>query len=90
MPTASRKFAFTSRGTVIGGPNPARYGWYVPGPPSWSGAAHDDLDGANQVAVLRSWQERYGADPVTLRHDQIELLVAHPPRDRPRWCRSQL
>jgi Domain of unknown function (DUF4253) len=36
---------------------------------------------AHHVAVLRSWQQRYGAELVTLTRDQIELLVAHPPRD---------
>ena len=31
--------------------------------------------------MLRCWQERYGAELVTLTGDQIELLVARPPRD---------
>jgi hypothetical protein len=53
----------------------------VPGLLSWSGAVNYDLDGAHHVAVLRSWQQRYGAELVTLTGDQIELLVARPPRD---------
>ena len=74
------QFAFTSRDTVIG-LIPARHGWEVPGLLSWSGAVNYDLDGAHHVAVLCSWQQRYGAELVTLTRDQIELLVAHPPRD---------
>jgi hypothetical protein len=79
---ADRKpqFAFTSRDTVIGLIQ-ARHGYEVPGLLSWNGAANYDLDGAHHVAVLRSWQERYGAELVTLTGDQIELLVARPPRD---------
>jgi Domain of unknown function (DUF4253) len=74
------ELAFTSRDTVIG-LIPARHGWEVPGRLSWGGAVNYDLDGAHHVAVLRSWQQRYGAELVTLTRDQIELLVAHPPRD---------
>jgi Domain of unknown function (DUF4253) len=74
------QFAFTSRDTVIG-LIPARHGWEVPGLLSWQGAVNYDLDGAHHVAVLRSWQQRYGAELVTLTRDHIELLVAHPPRD---------
>lgn len=33
------------------------------------------------MAVLRHWQERYGAELVTLTGDQLELLVVRPPRD---------
>jgi hypothetical protein len=74
------QFAFTSRDTVIG-LIPARHGWEVPGLLSWNGGVNYDLDAALHVAVLRSWQERYGAELVTLTDDQIELLVARPPRD---------
>jgi hypothetical protein len=71
---------FSSRDTVIG-LIPARHGWEVPGLLSWKGAVNYDLDAAHHVAVLRSWQQRYGAELVTLTRDQIELLVANPPRD---------
>ena len=74
------QFAFTSRDTVIG-LIPARHGYEVPGLLSWQGAANYDLDGAHHVAVLRAWQERHGAELVTLTGDLIELLVARPPRD---------
>jgi Domain of unknown function (DUF4253) len=74
------QFAFTARDTAIG-LIPARHGWEVPGLLSWGGAVNYDLDGAHHVAVLRSWQQHYGAELVTLTRDQIELLVAHPPRD---------
>jgi Domain of unknown function (DUF4253) len=36
---------------------------------------------AHHVAVLRGWQERYGAELVTLARDHMELLVGRPPRD---------
>jgi hypothetical protein len=74
------QFAFTSRDTVIG-LIPARHGYEVPGLLSWKGAVNYDLDGAHHVAVLRYWQQRYGAELVTLTRDHIELLVARPPRD---------
>jgi Domain of unknown function (DUF4253) len=74
------QFAFTSRDTVIGLIQ-ADHGWQVPGLLSWNGAANYDLDGAHHVAVLRHWQQRYGAELVTLTGDHIELLVARPPRD---------
>jgi hypothetical protein len=74
------QFAFSSRNTVIGLIQ-ARHGYEVPGLLSWNGAVNYDLDGAHHVAVLRSWQERYGAELVTLTGDLIQLLVARPPRD---------
>jgi hypothetical protein len=74
------QFSFSSRDTVIG-LIPARHGWEVPGLLSWQGAVNYDLDGAHHVAVLRHWQQRYGAELVTLTRDYIELLVARPPRD---------
>jgi hypothetical protein len=74
------QFAFTSRDTVIGLIQ-ASHGYQVPGLLSWNGAANYDFDAALHVAVLRYWQQRYGAELVTLTGDQIELLVARPPRD---------
>ncbi len=59
----------------------AHQGYEVPGLLSWSGAVNYDFDAAHHVAVLRYWHERYGAELVTLTGDQIELLVARPPRD---------
>lgn len=57
------ELAFTSRDTVIGLIS-ARHGWEVPGRLSWGGAANYDLDGAHHVAVLRHWEQRYGAELV--------------------------
>jgi hypothetical protein len=74
------QFSFASRDTVIGLIE-ARHGYEVPGLLSWNGAANYDFDAALHVAVLRSWQERYGAELVALTVDQIELLVARPPQD---------
>jgi Domain of unknown function (DUF4253) len=45
---------------------------------SIAGAVNYDLDGAHHVAVLRGWQERFGAELVTLTRDHIELLVGRP------------
>jgi hypothetical protein len=74
------QFGFSSRDTVIGLIQ-ANHGYEVPGLLSWKGAVNYDLDGAHHVAVLRHWQEQFGAELVTLTGDQIELLVARPPRD---------
>ncbi|HET9451116.1 MAG TPA: DUF4253 domain-containing protein [Aggregicoccus sp.] len=36
---------------------------------------------AQHGAMLRHWQERYGAEPVALSHDALELRVQRPPTD---------
>ncbi len=36
---------------------------------------------AQHGAMLRHWQERYGAEPVALSHDSLELRVARPPTE---------
>jgi hypothetical protein len=74
------EFTFTSRDTVIGLIE-ARHGYEVPGLLSWTGAVNYGFDAALHVAVLHYWQERYGAELVTLTFDRIQLLVARPPRD---------
>lgn len=77
---AEPQVAFTSRDTVIGLIQ-ARHGWEVPGLLSWNGAVNADVDAAHHVAVLHHWQQRYGAELVTLATDQIELLVPRPPQN---------
>ena len=73
-------FEFTSSNTVVGLIQ-AKEGYEIPGLLSWSGALNIGLDGANHVAVLSYWHERYGAELVTLAPDGIELLVPRPPLD---------
>ena len=58
---------------------PAAAGWQVPGLVSWWGAANADLPPADHVAVLRSWEHRFGAELVVLTNDAVELAVARPP-----------
>lgn len=39
-------------------------------------------DAADTVAVLRSWEDRYGALPLTFGGDTLELALRRPPRTR--------
>ena len=57
----------------------AAHGWEVPARLGWSGAVNYDLSGAQHVAVLRRWSQRYGANLLTLGFDTIELVVERPP-----------
>ncbi|MDQ3641045.1 MAG: DUF4253 domain-containing protein [Actinomycetota bacterium] len=57
----------------------AAHGWEVPARLAWSGATNYDLSGAQHLAVLRRWGQRYGAELLTLGFDTIELLVERPP-----------
>ena len=57
----------------------AGHGWEVPARLAWSGAANYDLSGAQHLAVLRRWGQRYGAELLTVGFDTIELLVDRPP-----------
>jgi hypothetical protein len=36
----------------------------------------------SHVSVLKHWEERYGAEIVSMTHDTIELRVTHPPTNR--------
>lgn len=57
----------------------AAHGWEVPARLAWSGAANYDLSGAQHLAVLRRWGQRYGAHLLSLGFDTVELLVERPP-----------
>jgi hypothetical protein len=59
----------------------APHGYVVPGLLSWSGAANVNLDGADQVAILKRWHDRFGAELVALGFDILELYVPRPPTD---------
>jgi hypothetical protein len=67
---------------------PAEHGYEVPalldGPVAndWVGSpSHPDLLAADHGPVLRSWQERYGAELYYFGDTAIELVVAQPPLD---------
>jgi Domain of unknown function (DUF4253) len=45
----------------------------------WLGATNY-LDGGAVTVALRSWDDRYGAEPVRLGQDYVELAVRNPPR----------
>jgi hypothetical protein len=61
----------------------------VPTPRSWEVPAYLSFGGWNEcpgpeehVALLRYWQENYGADIITLSSDVIECTVSRPPTER--------
>jgi hypothetical protein len=45
----------------------------------WAGAANHAEDPSMITAVLRSWEERYGAIVVGMSIDQLYVAVRHPP-----------
>ena len=57
----------------------------VPQALGWWGPANYDLSGADQSAVLRSWEDRFGAALVGLSFDVMRLAVSDPPTD-PAQC----
>ena len=57
----------------------------VPRALGWWGPANYDLSGADQSAVLRSWEDRFGAVLVGLSFDVMHLAVSDPPTD-PAQC----
>lgn len=48
----------------------------------WHGAGNWSLTGADVAAVLRSWEERFGAYVVQIGFAEFELVVTRPPLDR--------
>ena len=60
---------------------PTTKGWEVPAYMAfggWNSCPGPDV----HVAVLRSWHERFGAEPVTMTHDVLELTVVRRPASR--------
>lgn len=47
----------------------------------WMGAVNHDLEGDELTAVLRSWEDRFGAVLVELGFDTMRLVVARPARE---------
>ncbi|MFE2876297.1 DUF4253 domain-containing protein [Streptomyces roseus] len=71
------------RDGVLPGPRlalvPAGRGADVPTAMGWRGAVNHEGDTALLTAVMRSWEERFGARVVALGFDELHLSVAAPP-----------
>jgi hypothetical protein len=61
--------------------SPSRRSADAPADLGWSGAVNYENDTARYSAVLRSWEERFGARLVAVGTDTLELSVAAPPMD---------
>ncbi|MFI8498164.1 DUF4253 domain-containing protein [Streptomyces sp. NPDC085524] len=59
---------------------PARRGADVPAALGWGGPLNHESDTARISAVLRSWEDRFGARILALGFDRLDLHVAAPPR----------
>ncbi|WP_285545827.1 DUF4253 domain-containing protein [Streptomyces lavendulae] len=59
---------------------PARRGADVPAAIGWRGPVNHDNDTARVCAVLRSWEDRFGARVLAIGFDRLDLSVAAPPR----------
>lgn len=53
----------------------------VPAAIGWWGPTNHDLGGGELTAVLRSWEDRFGAVLTTIGFDTLELTVGQPPDD---------
>ncbi|MFI6055377.1 DUF4253 domain-containing protein [Streptomyces violascens] len=58
---------------------PARRSADIPAAIGWRGARKHELDVARLCAVLRSWEDRFGARVVGLTPDRLTVSVAAPP-----------
>jgi Domain of unknown function (DUF4253) len=72
---------------ILGSLTPARIGLVAAGRPAdvlprigWPGAADWDPMALQVAAVLRSWEDRFGARLLRLGFDEIQLLAERPPR----------
>ncbi|MFE7586033.1 DUF4253 domain-containing protein [Streptomyces gardneri] len=59
---------------------PARRSADIPAVIGWTGPLNHENDVARLSAVLRSWEDRFGARVVALTFDQLVVSVASPPR----------
>ncbi|MFB7261819.1 DUF4253 domain-containing protein [Streptomyces nojiriensis] len=59
---------------------PAGRGADVPAAMGWCGPTNHENDTARISAVLRSWEDRFGARVVALGFDELHVSVAAPPR----------
>ena len=61
---------------------PAAHGWQVPVVLGWEGGVNVEMEPVDHAGVLRDWQQRFGAELVSLSGDQVlEVLVHRPPTD---------
>lgn len=60
---------------------PATDGWQVPAQFNWQSVNYD-IGSAEHVAILKSWNERLGADLIGLSIDQVELHLDTPITDQ--------
>lgn len=58
---------------------PARRSADIPAAIGWTGPVNHDNDVARLCAVLRSWEDRFGARVLVLTFDRLVLSVAAPP-----------
>ncbi len=58
---------------------PARRSADIPAAIGWRGPVNHEGDVARLCAVLRSWEDRFGARVLALAFDQLVLSVASPP-----------
>lgn len=61
---------------------PIREGWQATAILPW-GNYNDNPGPAVHTAVLHEWNRRFGAEPVSLNGDTIEVYVPHPPTTEP-------
>ncbi|QES06705.1 DUF4253 domain-containing protein [Streptomyces venezuelae] len=59
---------------------PARRSADIPAVIGWAGPVNHENDVARLCAVLRSWEDRFGARVVALTFDQLVVSVAAPPQ----------
>jgi hypothetical protein len=79
-PHGAEEFVLAERDGWLG-VLPAAAGHLVPGLLTWDGGANYAIEPADHVALLRQWNERFGAELVCLSRDVLELQVPRPPTD---------
>ncbi len=60
---------------------PTSQGWHAPAILRWGGWNDNPLP-EQHASLFRHWEERYGAEPVVMTHDVVEMRVKRPPRTR--------
>jgi len=60
---------------------PTRQGWQVPAFLRYGGW-NECPSPEEHVCMMKHWAETYGAEPLGMARDRVEMAVAHPPRER--------